>query len=111
MMRFPVESAAYVAEVLNDRAPAHPDTYDFWYLEPFSGPYCFRQFLVCPFQEFVVFTAQCSFPTEACVAQYLLIPFLKENVNLSRLQVEAGQILEGQKTKVRIEGPWRTRPS
>jgi len=81
MMRVAVQPAAYVPEILNNGSPTHPDTYNLRYLESFSSPNCARQIRIRFFQEFVVFSAQGPFPTEACRPRYLLIPFRKENVN------------------------------
>ncbi len=85
MMWVAVQSAAYVPEILDDGPPTHPDTYNPRYLEPLSSSNCARQLLIRSFQEFVVVSAQGSFPTDACRPRYLLIPFRKENVNQTRL--------------------------
>jgi hypothetical protein len=90
MIRVAVQPTAYIPEILDDSPPTHSDTYNPRYLEPLSGSNCARQIPVRSFQEFVVVSAQGPFPTEACRPRYLLIPFRKENVNQTKLQVGGG---------------------
>jgi hypothetical protein len=97
MARISVQSAAYVSKVLNNGPPAHPDTYNLWYLEPFPCPNGFGEIGISSLQKSIVFCAQRSFPTEACSSRYLLIPFQRENVNQKSEQVRVRLTSEGQK--------------